>query len=278
MATATRSPLTEQAEKLSNLARYLSDGRLLERVLRKAQSGDVWSGPVYEGFLAWLQMAVDMWVRNNLATGIRLVAESLQKRADQVNQAANAMATGAASSVTIPPPAPLNYSPGRPPRYGEIGGGPQSKFNPDRMTELAQLLETTADDAVITFGRGLRSALEPPLAPPAAPGAPPAISPLPPDAAAAVGDPDSSSPGSNVYLALADELHRAADDITRRVRALRLVDEPLPTAIPDSNLVADVGAAAANLVAGSETAEEQAAAPDAPTANPEYRGPAPVDE
>lgn len=278
MATATRSPLTEQAEKLGNLAQYLSEGHLLEPVLRKAQAGDVWSGPVHQGFIAWIQMAVDMWVRNNLATGVRLVAESLHKRAEQVNQAANAMATGAAASVTIPPPAPLNYTPGRPPAYGDIGGGPQSKFNPDRMTELAQLLETTADDAVITFGRGLRSALEPPLPPPAAPGAPPAISPLPPDAHAAVGDPESSSPGSNAYLALADELHRAADDITRRVRALRLVDEPLPTAIPDANLVAEVGAAAANLVAGSETAEEQAAAPDTPTANPEYRGPAPVDE
>ena len=45
MATATRSPLTEQAEKLQGLARHLSDGRLLEPVLRMAQTGDVWSGP-----------------------------------------------------------------------------------------------------------------------------------------------------------------------------------------------------------------------------------------
>lgn len=278
MNTATRSPLTEQAEKLGNLARYLSDGRLLEQVLRKAQTGDVWSGPVQQGFLAWLQFAVDGWVRNQLATGVRLVAESLQKRAEQINSAAQAMAAGTATTVSVPPPTPLNYTPGRPPPYGDIGGGAQSKFNPDGMTELAKMLEVAADDTVITFGRGLRSALEPPLPPPAAPGAPPPISPLPPDAAAAVGDPASSSPGANAYLALADELHRAADDITRRVRALRLVDEPLPTATLDPNLVSNVTAGTTALVSGSETAEQQAAAPDTPTANPEYRDPAPVDE
>src|SRR5688500_2631881 len=111
MSTATRSPLTEQAEKLGNLARYLSDGRLLEQVLRKAQTGDVWSGPVQQGFLAWLQFAVDGWVRNQLATGVRLVAESLAKRAEQINTAAQAMAAGTVTTVTVPPPAPLNYTP-----------------------------------------------------------------------------------------------------------------------------------------------------------------------
>lgn len=278
MATATRSPLIEQAERLGTLAGYLSEGRLLEQVLRMAQASDVWTGPVQQAFLAWLQFGVDGWIRNQLATGVRLVAESLQKRAEQINSAAQAVAAGTATTVTVPPPAPLNYSPGRPPPFGDIGGGKDNNFHAERMTELVRLLETTADDSVVTFGRGLRSALEPRLPPPTAPAAPPATSPLPPDAAAAVGEPDSSSPGSNVYLALAEELHRAADDISRRIRALRLLDEPLESTTMDPNLTANVGAGAAALLSDSETAEEQAATPDTPTANPEYRGPAPVNE
>jgi len=252
MATTTRSPLTEQAEKLQNLARQLSDGRLLEPVLRMAQTGDVWSGPIHDGFLNWMQFALDGWVRNQLAQGIRLVADSLANRAAEIERAAQASVAsgGQIPMAAPPPPAPLNYSPGRPPQYGDIGGGASNnKFNTDRMTELVRLLESTADGAIIDFARSLRSALEPPPAPPPPPGAPPLISPLPPDAAVAAGDPGNSSPGANAYLALADELRKAADDIQRRVRQLSVYDEPLPTATVDQNLMASVGASAA---AGAE--------------------------
>jgi hypothetical protein len=269
MATATRSPLTEQAEKLQNLARHLSDGRLLEPVLRMAQTGDVWSGPVHDGFLNWMQFAVDGWVRNQVAQGVRLVAESLANRAAELERAAQAtVASGGQIPMAPPaPPAPLNYSPGRPPPYGDIGGGASNnKFNKERMAELARLLESTADGAVIDFARNLRAALEPPPAPPPPPGAPPLISPLPPDAAVAAGDPGSSSPGANAYLALADELHKAADDIERRIRLLSVLDEPLPTATLDPNLVAGVGAGA---TAGAQSSGEAVAGstmgPPAPT-------------
>jgi hypothetical protein len=257
MATTTRSPLTEQAEKLQNLARHLSDGRLLEPVLRMAQTGDVWSGAIHEGFLSWMQFALDGWVRNQLAQGVRLVAESLANRAAEIERAAQASVAsgGQVAMAPLPPPAPLNYSPGRPPEFGDIGGrASNNKFNNERMKELARLLEIIADGAVIDFARSLRDALEPPPAPPLPPGAPPFISPLPPDAAVAAGDPGSASPGANAYLALADELHKAADDIERRVRQLSVFDEPLPTAIVDPNLIDAVGAGAAAAVEGSSQA------------------------
>lgn len=256
MATTTRSPLTEQAEKLQNLARHLSDGRLLEPVLRMAQTGDVWSGAIQEGFLSWMQFALDGWVRTQLAQGVRLVAESLANRAAEIERAAQAAVAsgGQVPMAPLPPPAPLNYSPGRPPEFGDIGGSAaNNKFNTERMAELARLLESTADGAVIDFARKLRADLEPPLASPPPPGAPPFVSPLPPDTAVAAGDPGNSSPGANAYLALADELHKAADDIERRIRQLSVYDEPLPTATLDSNLFAEVGAGAA---AGAESSSQ----------------------
>ena len=268
MATATRSPLTEQAEKLQNLGRHLSDGRLLEPVLRMAQTGDVWSGPVHDGFLNWMQFAVDGWVRNQLAQGVRLVAESLANRAAEIERSAQAaVASGGQIPMAVPaPPAPLNYSPGRPPPYGDIGGGASNnKFNTERMKEFARLLESTADGAVIDFARNLRTALEPPPSPPPPPGAPPLINPLPPDAAVAAGDPGTSSPGANAYLALADELHKAADDIERRVRQLSVLDEPLPTATLDSTLMDGVGAsAAAGAQSSSQAGSKDFIGPPAP--------------
>jgi hypothetical protein len=152
-----------------------------------------------------------------------VATDSLTERAEKLRAAELERAAQA-------PPARLNYSPGRPPQYGDIGGGASNKFNKERMAELARLLESTADGAVIDFARNLRAALEPPPAPPPPPGAPPLVSPLPPDAAVAAGDPGTSSPGANAYLALADELHKAADDIERRIRQLSVLDEPLPIA------------------------------------------------
>jgi hypothetical protein len=273
MSTATRSPLTEQAEKLQNLARHLSDGRLLEPVLRMAQSGDVWSGAIHDGFLNWMQFALDGWVRNQLAQGIRLVAESLANRAAEIDRVAQAMVnSGGAIPMAQPaPPAPLNYSPGRPPQYGDIGGGSSNnKFNHERMKELARLLESTADGPVIEFARSLRSALEPPPSPPPTPGAPPATNPVPPDSAIAAGDPGSSSPGANAYLALADELHKAADDIERRVRQLSVLAEPLPTATVDSKLFDDIGAGAtAGVESSTQAGSGTFIGPPAPARSPE---------
>lgn len=229
MGTATHSSLTEQAERLSGLAQQLTDGRLLEPVLRLAQSGEVWSGPVHDAFLAWLQHGLDFWVRNQLAEGVHLVARALADRAAAFEQAQQAMASGQVGVVGPAAPSPLGYTPGTPPPFGQIGGGFRSTFDVEAMRRLSRLLGETADGAVIEFSRKLGDALEPPLLPPGPPGAPPRVSPLPPDADAAAGSPKASSASANAYLALADELRNAASDIAKRANTLRLLEEPIPT-------------------------------------------------
>jgi hypothetical protein len=266
LATATRSPLAEQAEKLARLAQFLRDGRLLEQVLRLAQSGEVWSGPIHDAFLGWMQHAMDFWVRNQLAEGVRLVAKSLADRVAAIEQAQAAMAAGQIGVVGPAAPTPLNYVPGAPPPYGQIGGGPNNQFKTDGMRRLSQLLGQTADQAVIDFNRKLRDALVPPPMPPPPPGAPPPISPLPPDAEAVVGNPNTLGPG-NVYLAIAQELRNAAADIDKRADTLRLLEAPMETATIDlGGITATAGAAGAAVQSSTDALTgAQAPIPDTAT-------------
>ncbi len=227
MATATRSPLVEQAEKIDGLARHLSDGRLLERPVRLAGSETVWKGPIQLGFRGWMVEALDFWVRNQLAEGLRLVARVLFDRAAAVEQAAAQMlATG---QVTVAPPAmpaPLNYTPGTPPLYGDIGGGAgKNDYSVPEMRNLSQLLQATADE-VMNFARTLDQALQPPPAPPPPPGTPPPINPLPPDADAVVGYPQT-------YLEIANQLRNAAMDVAKRADAVMACEGPMDTATID---------------------------------------------
>ncbi|MGH8974729.1 MAG: hypothetical protein ACRD0C_16200, partial [Acidimicrobiia bacterium] len=276
MATATRSPLAEQAEKLTRLAQFLRDGRLLEPILRLAQSGEVWSGPIHDAFLGWMQHGLDFWVRNQLAEGVRLVAKSLADRVAAIEQAQAAMAAGQVGVVGPSAPTPLNYVPGTPPPYGQIGGGPNNEFKSEGMRKLSQLLGQTADGAVIDFNRTLRDALVLPPMPPPPPGAPPPVSPLPPDAEAVVGNPNTAGPG-NVYLAIAQELRNAAADVAKRLDALRIFEEPMETTVVDLGLVDTAARGATAVATASDTAADQAQAPAAATGEPPVDQP-PVEE
>lgn len=252
MATATRSPLVEQAEKIDGLARHLSEGRLLEKPVRLAGSEMVWTGPIQLGFNGWLVQSLDFWVRNQLAEGLRLVARSLFDRAAAVEQAAAQMlATG---QVTVAPPAmpaPLNYSPGTPPQYGDIGGGGTNTYNVPEMRNLSRLLLATADE-VMNFARTLDLALQPPPAPPPPPGSPPPINPLPPDTEAVVGYPQT-------YLEIANQLRNAAMDVAKRADIVMANEEPLPTATNDLGIVDRAASGAAAQAIASDPAADQAA-------------------
>ena len=251
MATATRSPLVEQAEKIDGLARHLSDGRLLEKVVRLAGSDTVWAGPIQLGFQGWAQHDLDFWVRNRLAEGLRLLARSLFDRAAAVQQAADQMLATGQVGPAPPPPAPLNYTPGTPPAYGEIGGGENNKFNVPEMRNLSGLLMATADE-VMDFGRNVDRALEPPPAPPPPPGAPAPINPLPPDAEAVVGFPQ-------VYLEIANQLRAASMDIAKRADAILAAEAPMDLATPDFALVDTAASGAAAQATSSDPAADQAA-------------------
>jgi hypothetical protein len=252
MATATRSPLVEQAERIDGLARHLSEGRLLEKPVRLAGSDTVWRGPIRDGFMGWIGQAMDFWVRNQLAEGLRLVARSLFDRAAAVEQAAQQMlATG---QVTVAPPAlpaPLNYTPGTPPQYGNIGGGENNTFNVPEMRNLSSLLLATADE-VMNFARTLDQALQPPPAPPPPPGTPPPINPLPPDAEAVVGYPQ-------VYLEIANQLRSAAMDVAKRADLVMAAEGPMETVTYDLGLADSAASGAAAQATSSDSAAGQAA-------------------
>ena len=255
MATATRSPLVEQAEKIDRLARHLSNGHLLEKPVRLAGSDTVWTGPIRDGFMGWIAHALDFWVRNQLAEGLRLVARALFDRAAAVEQAAAQMlATG---QVTVAPPAvptPLNYTPGTPPAYGDIGGGANNTFNVPEMRNLSHLLLATADE-VMNFARTVDQALRPPPAPPPPPGTPPPINPLPPDAEAVVGYPQA-------YLETANQLRSAAMDVAKRADIVQANEEPLATTPIDLGIVDAAASGAAAQVTSSDPAADAAQQPE----------------
>lgn len=252
MATATRSPLVEQAERIDGLARHLSEGRLLEKPVRLAGSDTVWTGPISIGFKGWLVQALDFWVRNQLAEGVRLVARSLFDRAAAVEQAAQQMlATG---QVTVAPPAmpaPLNYTPGTPPQYGDIGGAGTNTYNVPEMRNLSHLLLATADE-VMNFARTLDLVLQPPPAPPPPPGAPPPINPLPPDTEAVVGYPQT-------YVEIANQLRNAAMDVAKRADLIMATEEPLPTTTIDLGIIDTAASGASAQATSSDPAADQAA-------------------
>ncbi len=270
MATATRSPLVEQAEKIDRLAQHLSNGQLLEKAVRLAGSDSVWRGALRDGFMGWIAHALDFWMRNQLAEGMRLVARSLFNRAADIERAQQAMAAGQVGVVGPGIPAPLNYAPGTPPSYGSIGGpGVVPEMNGQEVRGLSHLLLATADD-VLNFGRTVEAALDPPPAPPPPPGAPPTVSPVPPDADAAVGFP-------HAYLEIATQLRNAASDLARRADEWLLgEDASLPgMASVDLGVMNAAAQGAAAVATSSGAAADQAQAPGVPTATPEDQVPQP---
>ncbi len=103
--------------------------------------------------MAWIVHALDFSMRNQLAEGVRLVARSLFNRAADIERAQQAMAAGQVGVVGPGMPAPLNYTPGTPPPYGDIGDGTTApQFDPEQLRGLSHLLHATADE-VSNFAR-----------------------------------------------------------------------------------------------------------------------------